>query len=290
MGEAIELGEIDLAPCAAISYDECDRLRDVEGVTVFDVGKELRTTVYYIGLNSQSETLKDKEVRVALIEAVNQNVLIENVFNGYGKPSYSPIPDNAAFNEIRIDPDEMYTYNPESAAKRLDAVGLSVESGSERDLTISIVAENNEKERMLAESLRSFWADIGVKTEITLLDRAALADRVWRDRDYDVCFIDGGLSSDFSATANRYSSAYEGNYTNQGNLRNERIDEIFTIVGSQDDSTQKELYAELQNLIASEAANIWLQNWAPYAVRSNIGGAPFRPDVQFDNWANAWIK
>lgn len=290
MGEALEAGEIDLAPCAAISYDECDRLRDVDGITVYDIGKELRTTVYYIGLNSQSEKLASKDVRIALIEAIDQEALIEKAFNGYGQPTYSPMPNNAAFSEIRIEPDEMYPYNVEDAIARLDAAGLTADANGDRALTMTIVAENNEKERMLAESMKSYWAEIGIETEIISLDRAALADRVWKDRDYDVCFIDGGLSSDFATCANRYCSSYTGNYCNQANLQNDRIDEIFATVGAADDETQKTLYAELQNLIASEASNIWLQNWAPYAVSSNIGGAPFRPDVQFDNWAGVWIK
>lgn len=290
MGEALEAGEIDIAPCAAISYDECDRLRDVEGITVYDIGKELRTTVYYIGLNAQSENLSNKEVRAALIEAVDQESLITKAFNGYGQACYSPIPNNASFNNIRITPDEVYSYNPESAAARLDAAGITADASGNRNLTVTVVAENNEKERMLAESLRSFWAELGITTEVISLDRAALADRVWAARDYDVCFIDGGLSSDFATCANRYCSTYTGNYCNPGNLNNARIDEIFGMVGAQDEETQKELYAELQNLIAGEAANMWLQNWAPYAVSDNIGGHPFRPDVQFDDWSGAWIR
>lgn len=284
MGEALEAGEIDIAPCAAISYDECDRLRDVEGINVYDIGKELRTTVYYVSLNLQSEKLADKEVRAALIEAIDQEAIIEKVFNGYGQASYSPIPNNAAFTAIRVEPDSVYKYNPESAAARLEAAG--VKAG---DLTMTIVCENNDKERMLAESMKSYWAEVGVETEIISMDRAAVIDRVWVNRDYDVCFIDGGLSSDFATCANRYCSSYTGNYCNPANLNNARIDEIFSIVGASDAETQKTLYAEIQNILADQAAYIWLQNWAPYAVGANIGGQPFRPDVQFDNWGGVWI-
>ena len=290
MGEALEAGEIDLAPSATISYDECDRLRDVEGINVYDVGKELRTTVYYVGLNQKSEKLTNKEVRAALLEAVDQDALIEKVFNGYGQPSYSPVPENAAFNNIRIEPDEVYSYNPESAAARLDAAGLTADADGNRDLTITIVAESNDKERMLAESIKSYWAEIGVETEVILLDRSAMVERVYTDRDYDVCFIDGGLSSDFATCANRYCSTYTSQYCNPANLSNETIDQLFLEVGAQNGEEQKETYAEIQNLIASEASHMWLQNWAPYAVGANIGGQPFRPDVQFDNWAGAWIK
>lgn len=290
MGEALEAGEIDLAPSAAISYDECDRLRDVDGITVYDIGKELRTTVYYVGLNQQSEKLADKEVRAALLEAVDQDDLITTVFNGYGQACYTPIPNNSAFNEIRIEPDEVYDYDPESAAARLDAAGYPADANGNRDLTITIVCESNEKERMLSESLRSYWAAVGVETEIVSLDRAAMVERVYTQRDYDVTFIDGGLSSDFATCANRYCSSYTGNYCNPGNLNNPELDELFKIVGAQDEETQKATYAELQNLIASEASFMWLQNWAPYAVSDNVGGHPFRPDVQFDNWAGVWIK
>lgn len=290
MGEALEAGEIDIAPCAAISYDECDRLRDNDSITVYDIGKELRTTVYYVGFNVQQEKLQNKEVRAALIEAIDQESIITKAFNGYGQASYSPIPNNAAFNDIRIEPDNTYKYNPDSAKARLDAAGLAADASGARDLTITIVHENNEKERMIAESMKSYWAEIGVSTELIALDRAAMCDRVYVSKDYDVCFIDGGLSSDFATCANRYVSTYTGNYCNPGNINNARIDEIFSVVGSADEATQKELYAEVQNLISDEAAFIWLQNWAPYAVGSNIGGQPFRPDVQFDDWSGAWIK
>lgn len=290
MGEALEAGEIDIAPSAAISYDECDRLRGVDGITVYDIGKELRTTVYYVGLNQQSKKLQDKEVRAALIEAVDQENLITVAFNGYGQACYTPIPNNSAFNDIRVEPDEVYDYDPESAAARLDAAGYTADANGSRGLTITIVAENNERERILSESLRSYWAAIGVDTEIVSLDRAALIERVYTQRDYDVTFIDGGLSSDFATCANRYCSTYTASYCNPGNLNNPELDELFSVVGAQDEETQKETYAEIQNIIASEASFMWLQNWAPYAVSDNIGGHPFRPDVQFDNWAGAWIR
>ena len=286
MGEALEAGEIDLA----ISYDECDRLRDVEGITVYDMGKELRTTVYYISMNVQSEKLADKEMRIALLEAVDQDAIIEKCFNNYGKPSYSPIPDNAAFNEIRVEPLHQYKYDSEAAKERLDKAGYTAGSDGSRGILLTVIVENNDKERMIAELLRGYWDEIGVELEIISLDRAALCERVYTERDYDICMIDGGLSSDFAATANRYVSSYTGNYTNPANMRNDRVDEIFKTVGAQDAETQKTLYAELQNEIADEACTIWLQNWAPYAVGSNIGGFPLRPDVQFDNYAGVWIK
>lgn len=290
MGEALEAGEIDIAPCAAISYDECDRLRDVEGVTVYDIGKELRTTVYYVGFNMQNEKLSNRDVRIALIEAVDQEAVIAKVFNGYGQPSYTPVPNNAAFNDIRVNTDEAWMYDPEDAAARLDAAGLTAGADGKRNLTITIVSESVEKDRMLAETLRSYWAEIGVETETVLLDRAAMCERVYVQRDYDVTFIDGGLSSDFATCANRYGSTYTSNYCNPGNHNNPEIDSMFESVGSQDEAAQKETYAKLQNLIVGEAADMWLQNWAPYAVSDRIGGHPFRPDVQFDNWAGAYVR
>lgn len=291
MGEALEAGEIDLAQCAAISYDECDRLRDVEGIDVYDIGKELRTTVYYVSLNQKREILSDKEVRIALLEAVDQEAIIDKTFNGYGQASYSPIPNNASFTEIRIDPEEQYTYNPEDAAARLDAAGYPADESGSRGIKLTAVVTTSEKDRLLSEALRSYWAEIGVDLEIIAVDRAAQIDRCWTQRDYDVTFIDGGLSSDFATCKNRYGAEYmTANYGNPGCIENEEIDKLFAEVGSQDDATQKEMYAELQNLIAGEACNMWLQNWAPYAVRDLFGGFPSRPDVQFDDWSGIWYK
>lgn len=286
MGEALESGEIDLAQCAAISFDECDRLRDVDGITVYDVGKELRSTVYYLSLNQKRDILSNKDVRVALIEAVNQEALIKLVFNGYGKVSYSPVPDNSAFSSIRIEPDEEYPYNVADAEARLDAAGYKKDANGSRGITLTCVCQTTEKERLLSEAIRSYFDKIGVTLEVVQLDSAALNERCWTKRDYDLTFIDGGLSSSFAATANRYGSTYmDKNYGNPGCITNDRIDEIFNTISSQDDATQKTMYAELQNLIASEASNMWLQNWAPYAVKSNWGGFPARPDVQFMDYS-----
>lgn len=290
MGEALEAGEIDLAQCAAISFDECDRLRDVEGITVYDIGKELRSTVYYVSLNQQREALQDKNVRTALMEAIDQEALIDLVFNGYGQVSYSPIPNNSAFSEIRIEPEERYPYNPEDAAAKLDAAGYTADSNGDRGLELTAVVLTTEKDRLLSEAIRSYWAEVGVTLKIIQLDSAAANERCWIQRDYDMTFIDGGLSTAFSACANRYCSDYMGkNYGDPGCITNQRIDEIFNTVGTQDEQTQKELYAELQNLIAGEASNMWLQNWAPYAVSSNFGGFPARPDVQFMDYSNVYL-
>lgn len=290
MGEALEAGEIDLAQCAAISFDECDRLRNVDGITVYDIGKELRSTVYYVSLNQQREILKNKDVRVALIEAIDQEALINLVFNGYGQVSYSPVPNNSAFTEIRVEPEERFTYNVEDAKTKLDEAGYPADGNGDRGITLTAVVTTTEKDRLLSEAIRSYWSEIGVTLEIVRLDNAAANERCWIQRDYDLTFIDGGLSTAFSACANRYCSDYMGsNYGNPGCINNARIDEIFNTVGTQDEDTQIEMYAELQNLIASEASNMWLQNWAPYAVSSNYGGFPARPDVQFMDYSNVFV-
>ncbi len=87
MGEALEAGEIDLRHARRSRMTSATGCATSDGITVYDIGKELRTTVYYIGLNSQSEKLASKDVRVALIEAIDQEALIEKAFNGYGQPT-----------------------------------------------------------------------------------------------------------------------------------------------------------------------------------------------------------
>lgn len=151
----------------------------MEGITVYDIGKELRSTVYYVSLNQKREALQDKNVRVALIEAIDQEALIDLVFNGYGQVSYSPIPNNSAFTEIRTEPGEKYPYNPEDAAAKLDAAGYKADSNGDRGLELTAVVLTTEKDRLLSEAIRSDWAELGVTLKIIQLDSAAANERCW---------------------------------------------------------------------------------------------------------------
>ena len=126
----------------------------------------------YLGINSDSENLKNKKVREALCYAINKSSLADSAYSGIARQS--DVPFNPAWNILSEQTTVFYEQNPMKAGELLEDAGYvfaythnEYRSKNFEYIELSLLV-NNESEpkkkiaQMISDSLRS----IGIKVTV----------------------------------------------------------------------------------------------------------------------------
>jgi peptide/nickel transport system substrate-binding protein len=173
---------------AAMMRGEIDMLYEVSRDAVEFVAAEstVRTYTfprpYYIPLvfNARHPILKRSDVRKAINEALDREALVRDGLNGRGRPADGPIwPEHWAW--AKTNP--TFTFDPDSARRRLDAVGLRAKPGpagaaaARFSFNCVVFAEDPRFER-LAVLVQKQLADVGIEMNLLPLKGEAIEKRM----------------------------------------------------------------------------------------------------------------
>nr|WP_246407072.1 glutathione ABC transporter substrate-binding protein [Geomicrobium halophilum] len=225
-----------------------DQVEALEDATLMS-GPSLSMT--YVSFNTQEEPFDDPLVRQAITMAVDNEVLVEGIYEGYGEPAYGPINDLVfGYNE---DLDEL-GYDPEEAQELLAEAGY--EDGFETTLWT-----NNESpmREQTAELIQDQLADIGVDVSIQNVEWGAYLDQT-AEGEHEM-FILGWNTVTADADYGMYSLFHSDNHGAPGNrsfYENEEVDELLEEARQEDDEeAREELYGEIQEILVEEAPMIY---------------------------------
>ena len=128
---ALMRGEIDMLH--EVSRDAADFVQAETAIKSYSFRRP-----YYIPFvfNMRHPALKNVEVRKAINEAVDRQVLIREGLRGRGRPADGPIwPEHWAY----VAAPESFTFNPAAARLRLDAAGFRGEARDRRQHAVAAV-------------------------------------------------------------------------------------------------------------------------------------------------------
>ncbi len=225
--------------------------------------------IAYLGYNTQQKPFDDARVRRALNMAINEQAIVDAVFQGAAQVAANPIPPTMwSYNEeIEDDP-----YDPEAAKKLLEEAGVT-------NLSMKIWAMPVSRPYMLnarraAELIQADFEKIGVKVEIVSYEWAEYLERSKPvDRDGAVILGwtgDNGDPDNFLHTL-LGCDAVGGN--NRAQWCNEEFDRLVTEAKTKTDQAERaELYKQAQKIFAEEAP------WA--TLDHSVSFVPMRKEVQ----------
>ena len=268
VGQAqLETGEINLM---TLPVAEVERVSEVEGVTVVGVGSP---SVDFLALNFERPYLQNKDLRQAMIQAIDREGIVQQVLRGEG----------TLVNSTIIGPDWMgtpeglneYAYDPEQAQALLDG------SGFDKNQTLQIMhlpaasGGSPEKDAAIA-IIQEQWRQIGIQSEILQVDSVELNRRYVEENDFDIFYNAGGV---FRADPNISSAyftteAFTPNGGNGSHYSNPQVDELFAQgKASKDLDERKRIYTELARILNDELP--WIFLWSPnslYAFTNDLQG------------------
>ena len=182
-GAALETGELGLAYSNPVPGRDIDRLLKTGKVVVDTRGYQNSAWTVTAEFNQRRDIVNRREVRQAILHAIDRQFIVDTIYYGRGKPAIAPVfSSNPLFYTEDV---PRYPFDPKKAAALLDAAGLPVKDG--KRFTVNLVAaawfEENAK---LGQYLKQALQDVGIEVKLDSVDRATALKRIYGDYDYDI--------------------------------------------------------------------------------------------------------
>jgi peptide/nickel transport system substrate-binding protein len=198
-------------------------------------------------LNTTSPVLTDARVRKALELSINKQNIIDSLYGGEALPLYGPILPTSSYYNGNLKKNE---YNPDEAKQLLDAAGFDYGY----TLRVFVPAGVVEREKA-AVLVQQDLAAVGVKAEINVMEFAALADVLYGDNAFDLCFM--GYTP--TAAPNASSSWYAPVAQSVSHFLDPAIFTEYTLAEqAATDAEAREHYNKAQELIEEYVPYIYL--------------------------------
>jgi peptide/nickel transport system substrate-binding protein len=200
-----------------------------------------------------------KEVRQALLYALDRPSLISHALDGQGLVADSPIlPTNWAYDPAV----RHYGYDPERAIGLLDAADW-VDTNADRirdhegvTMTFSLKVRDDPTAVALAQGIANQWRVIGVDATVEPVDGAQLPSEV-RDRNFDAVLIEVAVSADPDPYPLWHSTQAEAPGQNYSGFSNEDADVVMEQGRSTTDpEARAELYRTFQEIFGEEVPSL----------------------------------
>lgn len=182
-GAALETGELGLAYSNPVPARDIDRLLKTGKVVADTRGYQNSAWTVTAEFNQRRDIVNRREVRQAILHAIDRQFIVDTIYYGRGKPAIAPIfSSNPLFYTEDV---PRYPFDPKKAAALLDAAGLPLKDG--KRFTVNLVAaawfEENAK---LGQYLKQALQDVGIEVKLDSVDRATALKRIYGDYDYDI--------------------------------------------------------------------------------------------------------
>lgn len=256
---ALETGQADNSMWG-LNAEDNTTLKESGNFTVYET-KQVATN--HFPLNNKHPFLQEKEVRQALIWALDRQAFADDVFLGQATVATSNLsPAIEAF----YNPDvTLYEYNPDKAKELLEGAGW-VEGGDgirEKDgvkaAFTMMVFQGDTQRRPEAEVAQQWWKDIGVDCSLQEGVTSEILGGL-RAGDYDAGLFNwvyGGTSGDPDSR----DTLVTGGANNFFQYSNAEVDELMLNgIKEQDQEKRVAMYKRIQEIIADEVPFIFLLN------------------------------
>ena len=245
------------------------------------------TQILSLNFNSKENVfLEKKNLRQALAYAIDKEQIIEDVFSSEARIVNSPIlPESFAYKgDIK-----KYDYNKKQALELLakdnwslatvtaeslleeEALGQQVGEGfwmaRESDdqkieyLIIDISIIKTSDNILIANSIKRYWEEIGIKTNIKEYNSKEINGDIIRDRKYQALLYSQSLSFDPDVYAFWHSSQAVTGGNNISNYFNGEVDRLLSEARLlSDEGERQEMYFEFQDILTEEVPVIFISS------------------------------
>jgi peptide/nickel transport system substrate-binding protein len=218
------------------------------------------TQIQYVAFNLRDPLLQDARVRQAISCAIDRDLIIKSLMDGYARPAQSMLPaTHWAFtsNVPRFD------YDPVRAARLLDESGHPAGPGGIR-FHVTMKSSTDEGTRLLAAVLQQQLARVGIALDLRSYEFATFYADITRGafQMYSLRWIGGNEQPDIFSYA--FSTArFSPQGANRGHYSNPTLDALLDAAGKNPDQSRRRAdYAQAQQILAADlpAINLWYRD------------------------------
>lgn len=257
---ALRAGDVDLL--VEVTPEIALDLLEDQRFSVLAIPQEL---VQIVAINKNRVPFQDLRVRQALAHAVDRAQIIDLVSLGFASPVGSHIAPCAPY---YADMTWIYPHDPEKAR------ALLAEAGYPQGFSTTITLPANYTFHVrTGEVLAAQLAEVGIRTELRLVDWPTWLELVYSQADFDLTVIGHVGRVDPALTLIFYGSDRKDYYFRRG-WEDPELNELLRLGASiSAPKARQSIYTVAQYIIAREVVNIFIQ--APHrllVVRQGISG------------------
>ncbi|MEM5315993.1 ABC transporter substrate-binding protein [Paraburkholderia sp. JHI869] len=289
---ALETGELGLAYSNPVPVRDIDRLVKTGKVVLDTKGYEDSAWTVTVEFNQRRANVQRREVRQALLHAIDRKLIVDTIYFGRGRPAVSPIfHSNPLF---FTDDVPHYPFDPKRAGALLDAAGLPNRDGGR--FTVNLLAaawfEENAK---LGQYLKQAFVDIGVKVKLDSVDRATALKRIYTDYDYDIAISNFTaplepvpVVTQYFTTDGIVKGAAFRNATGYSNpVMDALVDKLSTETNP---DKRKQLAHDFAHLASTDVPIVPLVEMQSFTLaRANLRNFTASANVQGDSLGSVWL-
>lgn len=282
----LKTGEIDIGPVDPGQYDN---LKTTDSVVIGEFPVPT-FTFYAYNLDPAKPAGKlfgDKNVRQALLFALNRPQIVNAIFFGHGSVANSVEPPTSW--AYKDKPKVLYTFDKNKAASLLDSAGwakgadgIRAKDGVKLKFTMITNAGNKQRESML-QVMQQSWSDIGVEATPSLIQFPQLVTQIVDTRTFDMFLVGFNWSVDPDEAPLYHSRNTAPGGFNGAFFKNDQVDQILDqALSTLDKNKRKDLYGQFQDIMSDEVPSpVILFNHGIYGVNKRVQGTDFGPFNQF---------
>lgn len=253
---------------------------------------------------NRSVVLRDKAAREALNVAIDRDVLVKEVLDGFGVPTKEPIVTEhreLLLRDTDEDEDDKATSTTRSPEEILQTGGWKKNDAgfwekkldeSNQILSVTIRTGNSPLFQETANSVAESWRRIGIDVQIEQYEQTGLVQSVIRSRDFEALLFGLDMNRLQDLYPFWHSSQKDDPGLNISQYTNINVDRLLEEARTTEDSSEQlRLLKETSKIIASEVPAIFL--FAPsisYVVNKDINASEMkmlgRPADRFMNISN----
>lgn len=289
---AFEAGQLDIGTFNPIPYPEIARLTAGGKFIAETKGYANSAWIATVEFNQRREIFKKREVRQALMMAIDREFISETIFFGRAKPSVGVVHNS---NSIFFTKDvQAYPFDVKKAASMLDAAGYPVKGGSRFKLGLVSAGWFEENVKM-GQYVKQAFEDLDITVDLAVPDRATSLKRIYTDYDYDVAISNNTGGVELVPTTTQYYTTdgivKGAAFRNATGYSNPELDKIVASMTVETDEPKRiALAKEFDRLATSEAPILPMVDLEPVTiVRSDVRDHSKTADFMGESWAELWL-
>ncbi|MGU3496863.1 ABC transporter substrate-binding protein [Xanthobacteraceae bacterium A53D] len=289
---AFEAGQLDIGCFNPIPVPDIKRLEASKKFVSTTQGYENSAWIASVEFNSRRDITKNVAVRQALMHAIDREFIGDTIFFGLAKAATGFIPSsNSLFYTKDV---EQYPFDPELAAKKLDAAGYPLKGKTRFKLSVVSAGWFEENVKM-GQYLKQALEDVGVEVDLAIPDRATSLKRIYGDYDYDIAISNNSGPVELVPYWTQFVTSdgivKGAAFRNANGHADPKLDAIVeSLATNVDPVKRKALAVEFQQVVAKELPITALVDIQSVTVaRADVRDHSQDADFMGESWSRVWL-
>jgi peptide/nickel transport system substrate-binding protein len=272
---AVDLVVNYLAPDVVHQLKQEPRLQTVEAPGV---------DYQYLAFNLRDPLLKDVRVRQAFAHAVDRRAIVDYLRRGLATPADTMLPPVSWAHAANV---STFSYDPARARALLDEAGFPDPDGEgpEPRMRLTLKMSSEEFNRLQGAVIQQDLRRIGVAVDVRTYEFATLLADVNKSNFqlYTLQWAQGALADPDILRRVFHSAQTPPTGFNRGYYSNPKVDALLDEAGaSEDEARRKQLYGEVQQILATDVPYLSLWHIRNFAVaQRSLTGISLTPIGDF---------